>query len=42
LVEPPGRPRNPTRQIEVEQEILTQALLRDDPVSRDDLAQRRQ
>jgi len=42
LVEPPRRPRNPTRQVEVEQEILTEALVRDNPVARDDLAQRRQ
>jgi len=41
LVEPPRRPCNPTREVEIEQEILTEALVRDDPVSRDDLAQRR-
>jgi hypothetical protein len=42
VVEPTCRPRNPTRQIEIEQEILTEALVSDNPVTRDDLAQRRQ
>jgi hypothetical protein len=42
LVEPARRPRNPARQVEVEQEILTEAFVRGDPVSRDNLAQRRQ
>ena len=42
LVEPPCCPRNPTRQIEVEQEILPETLLRGDPVPRDNFAQRRQ
>jgi len=38
LLEPPRCACDPTRQVEVEQEILTEALVRDDPVSRDDLA----
>jgi len=37
LVEFACRSRDPTRQVEVEEKILTQALVRDDPVSRDDL-----
>jgi len=42
LVEPPCRPRNPTRQIEVEQEILPEPLMCGDPMPRDNFAQRRQ
>jgi hypothetical protein len=38
LVEPPRCSCDPARQVEVEQEILTEAPARDDPVSRDDLA----
>jgi hypothetical protein len=38
LVEPSRRSRDPTRQVEVEEKILTQALVRGDAVSRDDLA----
>jgi hypothetical protein len=38
LVEPSRRSCDPTRQVEVEQEILAEASVRDDPVSRDDLA----
>jgi hypothetical protein len=37
LIEPPRGSRDPTRQVEVEEKILTQALARDDPVSRNDL-----
>jgi hypothetical protein len=37
LVEPPCRSCDPARQVEVEEKILTEALARDDPVSRDDL-----
>src|SRR5262249_35563709 len=36
------RARDAPRHIEVEDEILAEALLRDKPVPRDDLAQRRQ
>jgi hypothetical protein len=38
LVEPSRCSCDPTRQVEVEQEILAEALVRDDPVPRDDLA----
>jgi hypothetical protein len=38
LVEPSRCSCDPTRQVEVEQEILAEAPVRDDPVSRDDLA----
>jgi len=37
LIEPPRGSCDPTRQVEVEEKILTQALARDDPVSRNDL-----
>jgi hypothetical protein len=37
LIEPPRGSCDPTRQVEVEQEILTKALVRDDPVARNDL-----
>jgi hypothetical protein len=42
MVECPGRSRDSTGQIEVEQEILAEALARGDPVSRENFAQRRQ
>ena len=38
LVEPSRRSYDPTRQVEIEKKILTQALVRGDAVSRDDLA----
>jgi hypothetical protein len=37
LVEAPRGSCDPARQVEVEEKILTEALVRDDPVSRDDL-----
>ena len=42
MVERPRRSGDPARQVEVEEEILAEALVRDDTVSGDDLAQRRQ
>jgi hypothetical protein len=42
VVELPCRPSDSPRQIEIEQEILTEAPARADPIARDDLAQRRQ
>jgi len=40
MVEPACRPGDPTRQVEVEEKILPEAPVRDDPVSRDDFPQR--
>ena len=42
VIEPTRRARDPTRQVEIEQKILTEALIRGDRMSRDNLAQRRQ
>src|SRR5439155_9551597 len=39
MVEPTRRPGNPTGQVEVEQEILPEALVSDDAAARDDFAQ---
>jgi len=38
MVEPPRCPGNPIRQVEVEQEILAEAPVRNDLVSCDDFA----
>ena len=42
MIEPPGGARNAPGQVQVEDEILAQALARRDAVARDDIAQRRQ
>ena len=42
VVEPSGSARDPSRQVEIEEEILSETLMGDNAVPGDDLAQRRQ